>query len=125
MVERGVLCADVDAMFATIEALERGLGPDVPILVGGAPDERGVVTTASYAARRYGCHSAMPMAQALRLCPDALRFPTRHGLYSGYGSRVMDVLRTFGPIEQMSIDEAFVGVGPTGIGESVGRAVKE
>src|SRR5579884_81344 len=125
MVERGVLCADVDAMFATIEALERGLGPDVPILVGGAPDERGVVSTASYAARRFGCHSAMPMAQALRLCPDALRFPPRHELYAQYSRRIMDTLRTFGPIEQMSIDEAFVDVGAEGIDVEVGKAVKK
>src|SRR5437879_8884082 len=100
----GVLCADVDAMFATIEALERGLGPEVPILVGGAPEERGVVSTASYAARRFGCHSAMPMSQALRLCPQAVRIQPRHGLYSEYSGRIMDILKSYGPIEQMSID---------------------
>jgi len=121
---RGVLCADVDAMFATIEALERGLGPEVPILVGGAPEERGVVSTASYAARRFGCHSAMPMAQALRLCPQALRFPARHDLYGEYSQRIMDVLRQYGPLEQMSIDEAFVEVGPAAITDEVGHAVK-
>src|SRR5438093_6467147 len=120
----GVLCADVDAMFATIEAIERGLGPDVPILVGGAPEERGVVSTASYAARKFGCHSAMPMAQAIRLCPQALRFPARHELYSQYSHQVMDVLRAYGPIEQMSIDEAYVEVGPEGISAELGRAVK-
>src|SRR6266849_323196 len=91
--QTGILCADVDAMFATIEAIERGLGPEVPILVGGAPEERGVVSTASYAARRFGCHSAMPMAQALRLCPQALRFPPRHDLYDQYGDRIMEALR--------------------------------
>lgn len=125
MPERGVLCADVDAMFATIEARERGLGPDVPILVGGAPDQRGVVSTASYAARRFGCHSAMPMSQALRLCPDARRFPPRHDLYARYSQRIMDVLRTFGPIEQMSIDEAFVELRPDGVNAELGAAVKE
>src|SRR5579884_2159556 len=125
MVERGVLCADVDAMFASIEAIERGLGPDVPILVGGSPDERGVVSTASYAARRFGCRSAMPMAQALRLCPQALRFPPRHDLYSAYSRRVMAALAAFGPLEQMSIDEAFVEVGSSGISAEVGRTVKE
>ena len=124
MESAGVLCADVDAMFATVEAIERGLGPDVPILVGGAPDERGVVSTASYAARRFGCHSAMPMSQALRLCPQALRFPPRHELYGRYSQRLMDVLRTFGPTEQMSIDEAFVAVGSDGIDERLGRTVK-
>src|SRR5436305_3371574 len=90
----GILCADVDAMFATIEAIERGLGPDVPILVGGAPEERGVVSTASYAARRFGCHSAMPMSQALRLCPTAIRVPARHDRYGEYSRKVMDILAT-------------------------------
>ncbi len=112
-------------MFASIEAIERGLGPEVPILVGGAPEERGVVSTASYAARRFGCHSAMPMAQALRLCPQALRFPPRHALYAEYSRRVMSALAAFGPLEQMSIDEAFVEVGRSGISEALGRAVKE
>ena len=121
---RGVLCADVDAMFATIEALERGLGPEVPILVGGAPEERGVVSTASYAARRFGCHSAMPMAQAQRLCPQALRFPPRHELYSQYSRAIMDVLRTFGPLEQTSIDEAYVEVGAVGVDAKLGQAAK-
>lgn len=112
-------------MFATIEARERGLGPEVPILVGGAPDQRGVVSTASYAARVFGCHSAMPMSQALRLCPEALRFPPRHDLYARYSRQIMDVLGSFGPIEQMSIDEAFVDVGPTGVNRATGEAVKE
>ncbi len=125
MTERGVLCADVDAMFAAIEARERGLGPEVPILVGGAPDQRGVVSTASYAARKFGCHSAMPMSQAVRLCPDALRFPPRHDLYAEYSRRIMDVLRTFGPIEQMSIDEAFVDVGSSAVNAGFGKAVKD
>ena len=120
-----MLCADVDAMFATIEALERGLCADVPILVGGAPEERGVVSTASYAARRFGCRSAMPMAQALRLCPQALRLPPRHDLYAQYSHKIMDVLQTFGPIQQMSIDEAYVEVGVEGITPNLGAAVKD
>jgi DNA polymerase-4 len=120
----GILCADVDAMFATIEAVERGLGLEVPILVGGAPEDRGVVSTASYAARRFGCHSAMPMAQALRLCPQAVRIPPRHDLYSEYSRRIMDILRGYGPLEQMSIDEAYVEVGPSGISRELGEAVK-
>lgn len=111
-------------MFATIEARERGLGPDVPILVGGAPENRGVVSTASYAARRFGCHSAMPMAQALRLCPQAHRFPPRHDLYASYSGRIMDVLKRYGPLEQMSIDEAFVEIDRLGIGRSLGAEVK-
>jgi DNA polymerase-4 len=122
---RGILCADVDAMYATIEALERGLGPDIPILVGGSPEERGVVSTASYAARRFGCHSAMPMAQAMRLCPQALRIQPRHDLYGQYSERIMETLRAYGPLEQMSVDEAFVEVGPDGITRSLGQAAKD
>jgi DNA polymerase IV len=122
--QTGILCADVDAMFATIEAVERGLGPEVPILVGGAAEDRGVVSTASYAARRFGCHSAMPMVQALRLCPQALRIPPRHDLYGDYSRRIMDILRRYGPLEQMSIDEAYVDVGPSGISRELGQAVK-
>lgn len=123
-VSSGVLCADVDAMFASIEALERGLGPEVPILVGGAPESRGVVSTASYAARRFGCHSAMPMAQAIRLCPQALRFPPRHELYSAYSHKIMDVLAGYGPLEQMSIDEAYVEIAAERIGRALGEQVK-
>ena len=122
--ESGILCADVDAMFAAIEALERGLGPDVPILVGGSPDDRGVVSTASYAARRFGCHSAMPMAQALRLCPQAIRIHPRHELYSQYSERIMDTLRVHGPLEQMSVDEAFIDVGSAGISQTLGQVAK-
>jgi DNA polymerase-4 len=121
----GILCADVDAMFATIEALERGLGPDVPILVGGSPDERGVVSTASYAARRFGCHSAMPMAQAMRLCPQAIRFHPRHELYGQYSERIMEALRVYGPLEQMSVDEAFVEIGSAGVSQVLGQAAKD
>jgi DNA polymerase-4 len=101
------------------------LGPDVPILVGGSPEERGVVSTASYAARRFGCHSAMPMAQALHLCPQALRFQPRHNLYGQYGDRVMEALRSYGPLEQMSVDEAFVQVGAEDITRSFGQAAKD
>jgi nucleotidyltransferase/DNA polymerase involved in DNA repair len=121
----GVLCADVDAMFAAIEARERGLGPEVPILVGGSPESRGVVSTASYAARRFGCHSAMPMAQAIRLCPQALRFPPRHDLYAEYSRKVMGVLSFHGPLEQMSIDEAYVEIDAARIGRALGLEIKD
>jgi DNA polymerase-4 len=66
----------------------------------------------------------MPMAQALRLCPHAIRIPPRHDLYGEYSSRIMDILRTYGPLEQMSIDEAYVEVGPAGVDPGLGLAVK-
>jgi DNA polymerase-4 len=81
------------------------------IIVGGAPDQRGVVASASYAARRYGVHSAMPMSQALRLCPHAMVRPARHGVYGQYSRRVMAILQEITPVvEQVSIDEAFLDV---------------
>jgi len=108
---RHVLHLDLDAFFASVEEL---LDPSIagkPILVGGDPSERGVVASASYAARAYGARSAMPMSQALRLCPQAV---VRHGHrreYASYSKQVMDMLAEYTPlVEQLSIDEAFLDV---------------
>jgi DNA polymerase-4 len=80
-----------------------------PILVGGRPESRGVVATASYAARKYGIHSAMPMYRAVRLCPDAIVLPPRFDLYREYSRRVMTILRDTTPVlEIVSIDEAYL-----------------
>ena len=94
--------------------MEELLDPSIagkPILVGGDPGERGVVASASYAARAYGVRSAMPMSQALRLCPQAV---VRHGHrkeYSAYSKQVMDILAEYTPLlEPISIDEAFMDV---------------
>jgi len=108
---RHVLHLDLDAFFASVEEL---LDPSIagkPILVGGDPSERGVVASASYAARAYGARSAMPMSQALRLCPQAV---VRHGHrkeYASYSKQVMNMLAEYTPlVEQLSIDEAFLDV---------------
>jgi DNA polymerase-4 len=80
-----------------------------PILVGGRPEGRGVVATASYAARAYGIHSAMPMYRAVRLCPDAIVLPPRFDLYREYSRRVMTILHNITPVlERVSIDEAYL-----------------
>jgi DNA polymerase-4 len=80
-----------------------------PILVGGRPESRGVVATASYAARAYGIHSAMPMYRAVRLCPDAIVLPPRFDLYLEYSHRVMTILHdTASVLERVSIDEAYL-----------------
>jgi DNA polymerase-4 len=106
---RAIAHLDLDAFFASVEVLEN---PDLagkPVLVGGRPEERGVVAAASYPAREFGVHSAMPMARALALCPQAIVVPTRHRLYREYSHRVMDILHQTSPlIEQMSIDEAYL-----------------
>jgi DNA polymerase-4 len=104
---RAIVHLDLDAFFASVEVLEN---PDLagkPVLVGGRPEQRGVVAAASYAARAFGVHSAMPMARALRLCPQAVVLPARHNLYRDYSRRVMDILHQTSPlVEQISVDEA-------------------
>lgn len=98
----------MDAFFASVEQLDN---PDLrgkPILVG-SDRLRGVVTTASYEARPFGCHSAMPMAVAKRLCPHAIVVPTRFARYREMSDKVFDILELFSPtIQPLSIDEAFL-----------------
>ena len=112
--ERYIALVDLDAFYAAVEAIE---DPDLrgrPLLIGGRPGSRGVVAAASYEARRYGCRSAMPMSQALRLCPGAVVVPPRFHRYRDYSARVMDLLRSESDlVQQMSIDEAYVDLTPT------------
>ena len=106
---RTILCLDLDAFYASVEELLHPQWRGRPILVGARPEERGVVASCSYAARAFGVHSAMPMAQALRLCPQAIVAPPHFAVYSEHSTRVMDVLRSSGcPMEQVSVDEVFL-----------------
>jgi DNA polymerase-4 len=106
---RTIVHLDLDAFYAAVEVLENPELKDKPLLIGGRPEERGVVATASYAARRFGVHSAMPMSRALALCPEAIVLPPRHGLYRDFSRRVMGILDQFTPlVEQVSIDEAYL-----------------
>jgi DNA polymerase-4 len=99
----------LDAFFAAVEVLKDPDLADKPLLIGGRAEDRGVVATASYAARAFGVHSAMPMARALSLCPDAVVRPARHSLYRDYSRRVMAVLHDVSAtVEQVSIDEAYL-----------------
>jgi DNA polymerase-4 len=113
---RQIFHLDLDAFFASVEELQR---PDLrarPVIVGGDPRRRGVVSSASYAARQFGVHSAMPTAQALRLCPDAVLIRPRHNLYKEHSARVMALLGEYTPLlEQLSIDEAFLDMTGTRI----------
>jgi DNA polymerase-4 len=106
---RAIVHLDLDAFYAAVEVLEN---PDLagkPILVGGRPESRGVVAAAAYAAREYGVHSAMPMYQALKLCPKAVVLHPRFDLYRQYSRRVMAILHEATPmVEKMSIDEAYL-----------------
>src|SRR5258705_12011322 len=97
----------MDAFFAAVEQLDN---PDLrgePILVGG-DGPRGVVSTASYEARPFGCRSAMPMAVAKRLCPQAIVVPVRFSRYREVSHRLFTILADYSPlVEPLSIDEAF------------------
>ncbi len=107
LVPRVIVHLDLDAFFAAVEVLENPALAGKPVLVGGKPGERGVVAAASYPARAFGVHSAMPMARALRLCPEAVVLPPRKDLYRDYSDRVMAILRQISPlVEQISVDEA-------------------
>ena len=108
---RRIFHLDLDAFFASVEELLDPSIAELPILVGGSPQGRGVVSSASYAARACGVHSAMPMSQALRLCPQAIVRPGRHLEYARYSRRVMAMLAEYTPLlEPISIDEAFLDV---------------
>ena len=103
---------DLDAFFCSVEMLHDPSLTGKPFVVGGSPAGRGVVASASYPAREYGIHSAMPTAQALRLCPDLLVISGHRSDYSRYSKAVMAILEQAAPIiEQISIDEAFLDLG--------------
>ena len=110
---RAIGLMDLDAFFASVEQLDHPEWRGKPVIVGGSPDRRGVVSTASYEARVFGVHSAMPSWQAKRLCPQAIWTPGRHQRYKEVSDQVMAILRDETPlVEQVSIDEAFFDVSP-------------
>jgi DNA polymerase-4 len=114
MTQRAIIHIDLDAFFVAVEQLDDPALIGQPVIVGGRPDARGVVASASYEARRFGVRSAMPTAQALRLCPEAIVLPGSRGRYSEMSRRVMAILRNYTPlVEQVSIDEAFLDVSGT------------
>lgn len=111
---RAVLLVDLDAFFASVEQREHPEWRGKPVIVGGDPQKRGVVSTASYEARAYGVHSAMPSSTARKLCPEAIWTPGDHSLYKRVSNQVMDILRDETPfMQQVSIDEAFLDITPT------------
>ena len=105
---RIILHVDMDAFYASIEQRDNAELRGKPVIVGGS-EKRGVVATCSYEARPYGVHSAMPMARALRLCPDAIVVPVRMSTYVEESGKIMTILGEFSPaIEKLSLDEAFL-----------------
>jgi len=109
MPERKIIHLDLDAFFCSAEELRRPELKGIPFAVGGRPESRGVVSSCSYAARQLGIHSAMPMAQAVRVYPKLIRVSGDYSYYQSLSHQVMDILRSWsGRIEPISIDEAFL-----------------
>ncbi|WP_426623811.1 DNA polymerase IV [Leifsonia sp. McL0607] len=105
-----ILHVDMDAFFASVELLDRPDARGKPAIVGHAGG-RGVVTSATYEARRFGVRSAMPVSQALRLCPTAIILPPHYEKYTEYSGKVMQIFHEVTPlVEPLSIDEAFLDV---------------
>lgn len=105
-----VLHVDMDSFFASVELLDRPELIGQPVIVGGHGG-RGVVTSATYEARAFGVHSAMPMSRATRLCPQAVVIEPSHGKYGQVSQQVMELLGEFTPtLQVLSVDEAFLDV---------------
>jgi DNA polymerase-4 len=127
---RTILHVDLDAFFAAVEQRDHSELRGKPVVVGiGGANDRGVVSAASYEARKFGVHSAMPIRTAKRLCPDCLFVPVNGAQYQRVSREVMAILRRFTPlVEPVSIDEAFLDVTGSralfGDGETIARAIK-
>src|SRR3954468_995933 len=107
---RRILHVDMDAFYASVEQRDNPALRGKPLAVGGSP-RRGVVTAASYEARPFGVRSAMPMARALRLCPQLIVVPPDFSKYTAVSEQVFDVFHRFTPeVEGLSLDEAFLDV---------------
>lgn len=128
---RTILHVDLDAFFASVEQRDHPELRGKPVAVGmGGTNDRGVVSAASYEARTFGVHSAMPIRTARRLCPDCIFVPVNGARYQRVSREVMAILRRFTPlVEPVSIDEAFLDVTASrqlfGEGQTIGRAIKD
>ncbi len=108
---RAIIHLDLDAFFCSVEVLKNPKLSGKPIVVGGQPEQRGVVAAASYPARKFGIHSAMPMSRAKRLCKDLIILPHNFKSYKTYSMIVMKILEQESDlVEQISVDEAFMDV---------------
>jgi len=126
---RAIIHLDMDAFYAAVEVLDAPELMGQPVIVGGSK-ERGVVSSASYEARKFGVHSAQPIATAARLCPHGVFLPVRMGRYQEVSGQIFKIFQRFSPlVEPLSLDEAFLDVtGSTrlfGPPEEIARKIKE
>jgi len=127
---RTILHADLDAFYASVEVLDDPSLRGKPVIVGGDPNARGVVSAASYEARAFGVHSAMPLRTAHRLCPTGVFLPGRFDRYRELSRQVMRIFASYTPlVEPISLDEAFMDVTASravfGDGETIARSLKD
>ncbi|MFP4443785.1 MAG: DNA polymerase IV, partial [Spirochaetia bacterium] len=100
---------DMDAFYASVEQRDNPEYRTKPVIVGALPGQRGVVSACSYEARKFGVHSAMPISQASRLCPNGIFLPVRMHRYQEVSESIMMILKSYSPvIQQVSVDEAYM-----------------
>lgn len=105
---QAILHVDMDAFYVNVHLLSHPEDAGLPVAIGGRPDQRGVVASASYEARTFGIRSAMPMARALRLCPSLKVVGAEWDEIRRCSRQVMEILRSYGTLEQVSVDEAYI-----------------
>lgn len=127
--QKSILHIDMDAFFAAVEQHDHPELKGKPVVVGSPPDKRGVVSTCSYEARKFGIHSAMPSRTAYKLCPQAVFLPPDMKRYHEVSEQIMEIFRRFTPrVEPISCDEAFLDVAGArylfGDGTEIARRIK-
>ncbi|MBQ9755344.1 MAG: DNA polymerase IV [Lentisphaeria bacterium] len=126
LAHKTIVHVDMDAFFASIEQRDRPELKNLPVIVGGSPDRRGVVSTCSYEARKYGIHSAMPTRTALRLCPQAVLIRPNHRKYSAVSRQIREIFHKVTDwVEPVSIDEAYLDITQFKVELSTAREIAE
>lgn len=126
--KRKIMHIDMDAFFAAVEQHDNPAYRGKPVIVGGDPNSRGVVSTCSYEARKFGVHSAMPIREALRRCPQGIFIPARGRRYAEVSGAIMKIMNQYTPlVEPLSLDEAFLDLSGSeqlfGPAEQIGREI--